>query len=157
MSEQLLANPIPFFAPPELGPSTATAAPIRVLLVEDDSEAADLVSASLGGDSGDEFDLEWAPSLAEAVIRLSQPGVDVVLLDLGLPELAGYKSYRVIESATGRKIPVVILTADERSVSKDLTLGFGAADYLLKQEASPHQLRCALRLAVLTGPPRTAL
>lgn len=140
-------------APPEPAfRSIATiGAQIRVLLVEDDVEAADLVQLTLVADRIDAFQVEWAANLAEAMIRLSQPGVDVVLLDLGLPELSGYKSYRVIECASERKLPVVIFTADERSISKELTLGFGAADYLLKHEASPVQLKHALRNAVLRG------
>ena len=53
-------------------------------------------------------------NLLEAMYRLEQTGIDVVLLDLGMPELNGYKSYRAIESVAGRPLPVVILTADDR-------------------------------------------
>ena len=80
--------------------------------------------------------------------RLSEPGIDVVLLDLGLPELKGYKSYRAIGIASADKIPVMILTSDERALTKDLTLGFGAAGYLLKGKTPPADLRQALRDAV---------
>jgi two-component system catabolic regulation response regulator CreB len=132
----------------------AAAASIRVLLVEDDPEAADLVQLTLSGDRIDPFDVEWACNLAEAMIRLSQPGIDVVLLDLGLPELSGYKSLRVIESACEHKLPVVIFTADDRGISRNLTLGLGASDYLLKHEASPAQVKQSLRNAVLNGRPQ---
>lgn len=126
---------------------------IQVLLVEDDADSAELTAASLREDWRYLFSVEWAANLVEAMIRLAQPGIDVVLLDLGMPELSGYKSFRAIESAAGRPIPIVVLTSDDSSVSKDLTLGLGAAGYLLKQESSPAQLRRALRLAVLHGRP----
>src|SRR5579863_2681089 len=112
----------------------AAGSPIQVLLVEDDPEMADLVQVSLFEDANERFYVEWAHNLVEALSRLSQPDIDVVLLDLGLPELSGYKSYRVIEATAGRNLPVVILTADNRDVSKDLTLGLGAAGYLLKHQ-----------------------
>jgi two-component system catabolic regulation response regulator CreB len=143
------------FAP---GPSrrkvVAAGAPISVLLVEDDPEAADLVRLNLTGDRNDPFSVEWSENLAEAVGRLSRPGIDVVLLDLGLPEMSGYRSCRVIESACDSKLPVVILTGDDRPVSRNLTVGLGVSDYLLKYEASPAQLKQSLRNAVRCGRPR---
>jgi len=94
---------------------------IHVLLVEDDAEAAELTQVHLAEDGNDEFRVEWTLNLVDAMTRLARPGIDVVILDLGLPELSGYKSYRVIESASQYKVPVVIFTSDERGVSKDLT------------------------------------
>ena len=119
--------------------------PIRVLVVEDDAETADLLHCHLTEEGDELFLPEWASGLVEAVIRLGQPGIDVVLLDLGLPESNGYRTYRTIKSLAGWALPVVIFTADDRSVSRDRTAG--ADDYLLKQENSPAQLRQALRKA----------
>jgi CheY-like chemotaxis protein len=80
----------------------------------------------------------------------------VILLDLGLPELSGYKSYRAVEATVEGKVPIVILTSDERNLSKELTMGFGAADYLLKSANSPSQLRQALLNAIVLFRPRNA-
>jgi DNA-binding response OmpR family regulator len=137
-------------------PTTQTAAdwPIQVLLVEDNMEAAWLVQACLEWTRGDQFRVEWTRNLLEAMSRLAQPGIEVILLDLGLPELNGYKSFCAIEAASDRKVPVVILTSDERRASKDLTLGFGASDYLLKHRISPVQLRESLKNAIRQGRPR---
>ena len=132
----------------------AAGAPIQVLLVEDDPQMAELVQVSLFEGTNDRFHVEWVPNLVEALTRLSQPGIDVVLLDLGLPELSGYKSYRVIEAGAGRSLPVVILTADDRHVSKDLTLG--AAGYLLKHQTTPAQLKQALLNAARRHRPEQA-
>jgi DNA-binding response OmpR family regulator len=137
--------------PPAVTQQTATgvARPIQVLLIEDEEEAAELVQIRLTEQENEQFRVEWSPNLREAMDRLQQPGIDVILLDLGMPELSGYKSYRAVRASAGRKVPIVIWTADDRSVSRDLTLGFGAADYLVKQQSSPARLRQALRNAVM--------
>ena len=122
--------------------------PIRVLLVEDDPEAAELVQIGLLDDREGPFEIDWSQNLFDAMSRLTSTNIDVVLLDLGLPELSGYKSYRAIEAASRGRVPVVIFTSDERSSTRQITLQFGAADYLLKSENSPAQLREALRNAV---------
>jgi two-component system catabolic regulation response regulator CreB len=129
---------------------TAVDWPIQVLLVEDNADAAWLVEFCLTGE-GEQFRIEWASDLLQAMTRLAQPGIEVVLLDLGLPELDGYKSFRAIDAAADGKIPVVILTSDDSRDSRDLTLGYGASDYLIKDSISPARLRAALVDAVQSG------
>jgi DNA-binding response OmpR family regulator len=142
-------------APPTVTEQTATQAgrPVHVLLIEDDPEAAELARIRLTEDAYEPFHVDWRRTLLEGMGRLIEPGIDVVLLDLGLPELSGDKSYQAIALAAGERVPIVILTADDRSISRDLILEFGAADYLLKQESSSAQLRQALRNAVLRRRP----
>jgi len=137
-------------------PQAQTAAdwPIQVLLVEDNSEAAWLVQMCLEGNEVEQFRVEWSQNLLQAMTRLAEPGIEVVLLDLGLPELNGYRSFRAIDAATGGKLPVVILTSDDRGVSKHLTVGLGASDYLIKDKISPVQLRQSLLDAIRRGRPR---
>jgi DNA-binding response OmpR family regulator len=139
-----------------VAPRTQTALdwPVHVLLVEDNAEAAWLVQACLKGPEGDQFRVEWTQTVLQAMTRLALPGIEVVLLDLGLPELNGYRSFRAIDAAANCKVPVVILTADDRSVSRDLTVGFGASDYLIKDHVSPAQVRESLLNAIRQGRPQ---
>ena len=130
---------------------TAIARPINVLMIEDDPEAAQLAEFFLMEDPEDPFRVELCRRLVDAFHRLAKPGIDVILLDLGLPELSGYKSYRAIEAATAHSIPVVICTAEDRIAVRELTLDFGAADYLLKSTLTSEQLRHSLRSAVQRG------
>jgi DNA-binding response OmpR family regulator len=136
-------------------PRTRTAVdwPIHVLLVEDNPEAAWLVQLCLTGNEEGQFTLEWSPSLLQAMTRLSEPGVEVVLLDLGMPELNGYRSFRAIEATSDSKVPIVILTSDDSTASRSMTLGFGASDYLIKDDISPDRLRLALKDAIRRGRP----
>ena len=124
--------------------------PIRVLLVEDDPEAADLVRFYLRPDNDAPFHLEHTLNLIDAMDRLGRPGIEVILLDLGLPELSGHSSYRAVLIAAKGKIPIVIFTGDESSASRNLTLQFGAAGYLVKDKSSPAQVKHALRSAIRT-------
>jgi DNA-binding response OmpR family regulator len=128
--------------------------PVQVLLVEDSEEAAWLVQACLKGPVGDQFRVEWTQTVLDAMTRLALPGIEVVLLDLGLPEMSGYRSFRAIDGAASSKVPVVILTSDDRAVSRDLTFGLGASDYLIKDRISPAQLRESLLRAIRQGRPQ---
>jgi DNA-binding response OmpR family regulator len=142
-----------FTLQPEMAQTQAVVeSPIRVLLVEDNPEAAEMVQFSLDEDGG-RFCVQWCRNMHHALTRLGEHDTDVVLLDLGLPELSGYRSFRAIQVASARDLPIVIFTADESILSKELTLGFGASDYLVKQNCSPTRLREALRTAVLQGQP----
>ena len=123
--------------------------PIQVLLVEDDLDAATLTSTQLSQYEDNIFRVEWKSNILNAVSRLAKPGIDVVLLDLGMQELGGYESHRAITSVMGKTIPVVILTADESTVSQDITRILGASKYLIKQRTSFVELRRALYEAVV--------
>ncbi len=125
--------------------------PIQVLMVEDNTDAAWSYIFSLTGDGGTQFHLEWAPNLLKAMTRLAEPGIEVVLLDLGLPETSGYKSFLAVDAAGEGKIPVVILTSDDSRDSRDRALEYGASAYLLKDTVSPARLRAALLNAVRSG------
>jgi CheY-like chemotaxis protein len=123
--------------------------PIRVLLIEDDPDAAVYTSTQLRqGD--DVFRVESVANLASAVGRLSKPDVDVILLDLGMPESSGSETHLAITSVVQGQIPVVIFTSDESVISQEMTKLQGASEYLIKQRASSVQLRRALREAVVS-------
>jgi DNA-binding response OmpR family regulator len=124
--------------------------PIHVLLVEDDPDAAQLTSSQVShGEIDNLFRIEWTVDLKTAIQRLSEPGIDVVLLDLGLPEITGHKTHQAIASVVGNKTPVVILTSDDSADSRHITIGQGAKDYLVKSRASAVQIRQALHEATL--------
>jgi DNA-binding response OmpR family regulator len=151
MASNCAPSPVEGLAYPTVMQQTVTriAWPIHVLLIEDDPEAAELVRIRLSTDADRTFNVEWRRSLLDGMGRLVDPGIDIVLLDLGMPELRGYQSYQAIALVAGTNIPIVILTADDSRLTRDLIMEFGAADYLVKSQCTPDQLMQALHKALL--------
>jgi DNA-binding response OmpR family regulator len=98
---------------------------MRVLLVEDDGGVADAVTGALGAHG---HVTERVVRGADALIRHQDN--DLVLLDLGLPDVDGLDVLHKLRKVSST--PVIVLTArgDERSVVRGLRLG--ADDYLVK-------------------------
>jgi anti-anti-sigma factor len=120
--------------------------PIHVLQIEDSPTVVQLTRSMLAETSGVGFALESVNSLAEGIQRLARGGIDIVLLDLTLPDSEGLETFRVLHAAVP-KIPVVIFTGvDDEELSLD-ALRQGAADYLVKSEVNSKWLARALSFA----------
>lgn len=101
-----------------------------LLLVEDD---ANLASSLAQGFRENGFEAEAVATLALARQRLAQPGIDLVVLDLGLPDGDGLELLRQ-PPATG-SLPVIITTARGEVRARVRGLEGGADDYLIKPYA----------------------
>ena len=128
--------------------TAATAAqPITVLLVEDNPGDARLILELLGDVQAQAFDLERVGRLDHALTRLSRTGVDVVLLDLGLPDSQGLETFmRARRGAPNEPIVVISGLDDERLALE--AVRSGAQDYLVKGRIEGHLLARVLRYAV---------
>jgi response regulator RpfG family c-di-GMP phosphodiesterase len=85
----------------DLGKRTLT-----VLLIEDSPQYAHLVQHWLSDSAeGTGFLLNWTDSLAAGISRLERGGVDVILLDLGLPDCNGIESYRQTRARAPKTMP----------------------------------------------------
>ncbi len=148
MSEQAATSEQGWFAEAHV-----VARPIQVLLIEDNDEHAEWITLLVSEEQGERFEIQRAANLEQAMVHLAQSPPDVVLLDLGMPELEGYRSYAAVRAVT-LTTPVVVLTGDESWLSKALVLDSGVRDYLLKSSISRQQLRDALRRAFQSGKKR---
>ena len=128
--------------------STATATqPITVLLVEDNPGDARLILELLGEVQAQAFDLERVDRLDEAIARLARTGVDVVLLDLGLPDSQGLDTFvRARREAPNEPIVVISGLDDERVALE--AVRSGAQDYLVKGRIEGQLLARVLRYAI---------
>jgi DNA-binding response OmpR family regulator len=99
---------------------------MRILLVEDDTSIARSLSDSLTA-SG--YTVEHVATGA-AALEPRQPPPDLVLLDLGLPDIDGHDVCRRLVADTG--VPVIILTARDDELDRVLGLELGADDYVVK-------------------------
>ncbi len=97
---------------------------VHILLVEDDPSIASSLQDSLVGAG---FDVTHVATGRAAID--ADPG-DVVLLDLGLPDIDGYDVCRAIRA--GSEVPIIVLTARGEELDRVLGLELGADDYVVK-------------------------
>src|SRR6187549_1373360 len=85
--------------------------------------------------------------MGDAELRLAEPAVDVILLDLGLPDAQGLGAVRRAHAAAPR-VPLVVLTGLDDDTIAVQALQEGAQDYLVKGQIETRGLLRALRYAV---------
>jgi DNA-binding NarL/FixJ family response regulator len=119
-----------------------------VLLIEDNEDSMFLVKYALQEYGEGAFHLNWANCLSTGLEQLLNGGVDIVLLDLGLPESSGPESYAWVREVAP-KTPVVVLTGDSRDQTELAILASGVEGYLVKDEVSGSHLLEVIRAALL--------
>ena len=115
----------------------------RVLLVEDNPEDVRHVERLLG-EAVPPFEITAVGRLSDALPRLTAAEVDVVLLDLGLPDTDPAQTFDLV-NAEAHGIPIIILTGqnDDRMAAR--AVGRGAQDFLVKRHIdSPLLVRSVL-------------
>jgi signal transduction histidine kinase len=119
----------------------------RILLVEDNVDDADLVSALLTRSSKLTVRITRATRLSEALERLGKELFDLVLLDLGLPDSFGLDTFTGVHTAFP-DVPVIVLTGlDDEATAFD-AVQRGAQDYLDKGGLNSDLLLKAVRYAL---------
>jgi diguanylate cyclase (GGDEF)-like protein/PAS domain S-box-containing protein len=118
--------------------------PTRVLLVEEDPTDAGLIQAALTGVDDDSFRVEWVTRLADALERLSRQGIEVILLDLTLPDRQGLEAFAQVLQAAPKAMILVLCSAREEETARQ-AVQRGAHDYLVKGHLDAHWLSRTLR------------
>jgi DNA-binding NarL/FixJ family response regulator len=121
-----------------------------ILLIEDNEESMLLVRYALQEYGNGTYRLEWADGLTAATHRLAKGGVDLIILDLGLPESSGPASYEAIRKAAP-DLPVLVLTGDTREQTECVVAAEGVEDFLVKDEVSGSLLLQAIRTALYSN------
>ena len=120
-----------------------TATPIKVLVVDDESPIRKLLRTGLGTQGYQTLD---APN-AKAALELMADKPDLVILDLGLPDMQGLDLLRQIR-ARREDVPIVVLSSRGDETAKVEALDLGADDYVTKpfgMEELLARIRTALR------------
>jgi len=97
---------------------------VRLLLVEDDVSISEPLADGLRREG---FEVEVAATGAQA---LDAPPVDLVLLDLGLPDLEGRVVCQQLRAVSG--VPIIVVTARSDEIDRVVLLELGADDYVVK-------------------------
>lgn len=100
---------------------------MRVLVVEDDQSVADGI---LDGLSGSTFETLHVTSGESAIEALESFEPEIVLLDLGLPDLDGTEVCRRMRAASS--VPIIVVSARDEEIDRVVALEIGADDYVVK-------------------------
>ncbi|HUN51141.1 MAG TPA: response regulator transcription factor [Candidatus Sulfotelmatobacter sp.] len=101
----------------------------RILLVDDDDALRQTLAEQL--DLHDEFSTAQASTAAAALEQLKADTFDMVLLDVGLPDMDGRELCKLMRRG-GVRVPVIMLTAAGAEADTILGLDSGANDYVVK-------------------------
>jgi signal transduction histidine kinase len=120
---------------------------LQVLVVEDNAGDVRLVREMFSGEKPGSFELTHLLRMSEAEIHLAKGGVDITLLDMGLPDGHGLETVRRAHAAAP-DVPLIILTGldDEALAAEAMTQG--AQDYMIKGQIESRALPRALRHAI---------
>ena len=121
--------------------------PIEILLVEDNPGDARLIMEALCESADGSFNVEHVEQLADAIRRLGAGGIDVVLLDLTLPDSTGLMTLTEVRAAAPG-VPIVVLTGMNDDMVAQKAVAEGARDYVVKTDVAPEALRRAVIQAV---------
>src|ERR1700723_2425031 len=106
-----------------------------------------LIREMFGKERGDSFKLTHHLRMKEAEIHLVQGGVDIVLLDMGLPDGHGLDTVRRAHAAAP-DVPMIVLTGlDDEQLAAE-AMKEGGQDYLIKGQIENRALPRALRHAI---------
>jgi signal transduction histidine kinase/DNA-binding response OmpR family regulator len=136
--------------PPEV-PYSASLSGVKALVVDDEADARDLVATVLGAGGAAVL---MASSAAEATGLIASNAFDVLISDIGMPDVDGYELMRRIRAQAGAKsaqIPAVALTAYAREQDRNRALEAGFDRHVAKP-VEPTELLNVVAALLKTGP-----
>ena len=110
-----------------------------ILIAEDESAIAEMVAYALRAEG---HAAEHVLLGSAVVPRVQAGGIDLVVLDVGLPDMTGFDVCRALRAVSD--VPVIFLTARETEIDRVLGLELGADDYVVKP-FSPRELVARVR------------
>ncbi len=100
---------------------------LRILVVEDDTSVKNLITTTL---KAHDYRYLTAPNGQTAILEASSHNPDIVLLDLGLPDIDGVEVIKKVR--TWSNMPIIVISARSEDTDKIDALDAGADDYLTK-------------------------
>ncbi|MEO8613442.1 MAG: response regulator, partial [Chloroflexota bacterium] len=118
-----------------------------ILLIEDSPSDADLFQEMLLEVPATEFKVVIAARLSEGLKHLENISVNLILLDLSLPDSHGLETFRRIQAAAV-ETPVIVLTGLDDETLALQAVSLGAQDYLIKDNVGSNLLARAIRYSI---------
>ncbi len=127
-------------SPPEQGP-------VKVLLIEDNPGDVRLIRVMLADAAGPSFQVEHVERLQKGIRKLAEEPIDVMLVDLTLPDSHGLETFTQLH-ARAPHIPIVVLSGLDDTTLAVQAVHEGAQDYLIKGQVNGQLLARAMRYAM---------
>jgi two-component system cell cycle response regulator len=121
--------------------------PIQLLLIEDNAGDRGLIREALGSVEHTRFELTYADRLSTGLAQLARGSIDIVLLDLSLPDSQGLETLEKTHAQVP-DVPIVVLTELEDEALAIKSVQAGAQDYLVKGQTNGQSLTRSLRHAI---------
>ncbi len=125
-----------------------------ILVVEDDNSVKNLITITL---NAHDYRYLTAPNGATAIMETASHNPDIILLDLGLPDMDGVEVIQRIR--TWSNLPIIVISARSEDTDKINALDAGADDYLTKpfsvEELLARLRATQRRLSVMQGETKT--
>ncbi|GEM_PF-7094109 len=118
-----------------------------VLHIEDNKADAVLLELQLKNSPFGQFEVTWAQSLKAGLDKLFKSNYDVIILDLGLPDVVQFEGIQVLVEKHPT-IPIVVHTGLADSKSAIQAIDLGAEDYLQKDAIDPNLISKTLKFAI---------
>ena len=116
-------------------------------MIEDDPDISSVMKEALAWVKGTAFDCECSGQLSTGLQRLQRGGIDLVLLDLLLPDSQGFDTYLKVHEQVPT-IPIVVMTGLDDETLALKAVQEGAQDYIVKGQVNRNVLIRALRYAI---------
>jgi len=121
--------------------------PTRILLIEDNPGDVRLIQEMLKEAAGATFEVVCVERLSTGLEHLSEGGIDILLLDLGLPDSQGVDTFAKVHGEAPQ-VPIIVLTGLDDDVVAVTAVGAGAQDYLVKGQVDGSLLVRSIRYAI---------
>lgn len=120
----------------------------HILIVEDESAIADTLIYALQADG---HSTTWVTLGSAALEQMRQRPADLVILDIGLPDISGFETCRQLRRFS--EVPVMFLSARDGEIERVVGLEIGADDYVVKP-FSPREVAARVRAILKRMAPR---
>ncbi|MGH8416613.1 MAG: two-component system response regulator CreB [Pseudomonas sp.] len=120
----------------------------HILIVEDEAAIADTLVYALQGEG---FTTSWLNLGLAAVEHQRKTPADLIILDIGLPDISGFETCRQLRRFT--EVPVMFLSARDGEIDRVVGLEIGADDYVVKP-FSPREVTARVRAILKRMAPR---
>ena len=128
--------------------SSISHAVLRILLIEDSKGDALLIEKHLHAVIAEEYSLQKAATLEEALSLLADHDFDVALLDRSLPDAEEFEGLYSLKNMAPQ-LPIVFLTAYQDEKTALEAIEEGAQDYLFKDKFDGHIIKRAIKYAII--------